>query len=329
MAASRRRRRYGRTAEPGHARRSPEAALEEGWYLVYWRVVSADGHPVRSAFTFAVGPNPGPAPQFPIPSISETAATTDLVSARWAVFLTVMTAIGLFALRISIARPVVARVPGTSLRPLDVAFLAVSAAALVAIPIYLLLTTARFALRSVADVGALLPLVRDSSFGRGFLDLELCFALFTVAAALALWLDRPERPRRSVVELLACTGAFAAAAVTLLIPGDAGHPAQTSPRGLAVGLDWLHLASGSVWLGGLVGLVVLAVRLRRDDASRLLGRVPRFSPWRSAPWRCCSPPASGRPSSTCRRSPRSGRPRTARRSSPRPRCSPLHSPSRR
>ena len=36
----------------------------EGWYLVYWRVISVDGHPVRGAFTFAVGPNPGPQPQF-------------------------------------------------------------------------------------------------------------------------------------------------------------------------------------------------------------------------------------------------------------------------
>ena len=53
----------------------PLKKLAEGWYLVYWRVISVDGHPVRGAFTFAVGPNPGPAPQFVIPSISETAAT--------------------------------------------------------------------------------------------------------------------------------------------------------------------------------------------------------------------------------------------------------------
>ena len=53
--------------------------LPEGWYLVYWRVISADGHPVRGAFTFAVGPNPGPPPQFVVPSTRETAATPRLV----------------------------------------------------------------------------------------------------------------------------------------------------------------------------------------------------------------------------------------------------------
>ena len=46
----------------------PLRHLGRGWYLVYWRVISVDGHPVRGAFTFAVGPNQGPAPQFAIPS---------------------------------------------------------------------------------------------------------------------------------------------------------------------------------------------------------------------------------------------------------------------
>ena len=47
-----------------------QAQLPEGWYLVYWRAISVDGHPVQGAFTFAVGPNPGPAPQFAIPHIA-------------------------------------------------------------------------------------------------------------------------------------------------------------------------------------------------------------------------------------------------------------------
>ena len=60
----------------------PLRRVTQGWYLVYWRVISVDGHPVRGAFTFAVGPNPGPAPQFVIPSISETAATPRLIAVR-------------------------------------------------------------------------------------------------------------------------------------------------------------------------------------------------------------------------------------------------------
>ena len=104
----------------------PLKALAEGWYLVYWRVISVDGHPVRGAFTFAVGPNAGPAPQFVVPSISETAATPRLIAARWVTILAAMAAIGLFVLRMLIARPV-----RHGLRAVSVAFGVAAVVALV------------------------------------------------------------------------------------------------------------------------------------------------------------------------------------------------------
>jgi copper transport protein len=277
----------GRQETAGPPRRSPAnpdtllvplKKVAEGWYLVYWRAISVDGHPVRGAFTFAVGPNAGPAPQFTIPSISETAATPRLLIARWVVFLAVMGAIGLAALRLAIARPLVRRVDGSKLRTVSLAFGIASAIGLVAIPVYFLLATADFALRSVFAVGALVPLVRVSAFGRGYFDLWICFALFVAATVLAIRIDRPERERRSIAELLAFAGAGLAAAACLLVPGAAGHAAQTTPRGLSLFFDWTHLAAGSLWVGGLAGLLVLWRSL--PVASRtagLLVAVPRFS----------------------------------------------------
>jgi copper transport protein len=256
----------------------PLAQVPQGWYLVYWRVISVDGHPVRGAFTFAVGPNPGPPPEFVIPSISETVATPELVAARTVAFLAVMIAIGLFVLRIAIARPLVRRVEGTSLRSVTIAFGVAAAVSVVAVPVYLVLATSRFALRSAFALGDLMPLIRDSAFGRGFLDLAICFVLFVLAAGVAIWVDRPERPRRSIAELLATGGAFAAAAAVLVVPGLAGHAAQLAPRGLSLALDWLHLTAGSIWLGGLLGLLVLWRALPADKRSAGLAVcVPRFS----------------------------------------------------
>ena len=106
----------------------------------------------------------------------------------------------------------------------SIAFCIASAVGLVAIPVYLALATADFALRSVFAVGALVPLFRVSAFGRGYLDLEICFALFVAAAALALWLDRPEREQRSIAELLCARRASPlAAARRSLVPGASGH----------------------------------------------------------------------------------------------------------
>jgi copper transport protein len=256
----------------------PLKRVPPGWYLVYWRVISVDGHPVRGAFTFAVGPNPGPAPQFVIPSISETAATPSLVAARWITFISVLAAIGIFVLRMGTARPLVRRVRDAQLRALTISFLVACGLGLVAIPVYVVLATADFALRSAFDLGALLPLLSVSAFGRGYLRLELCFALFAVAALVALWVDRPDRERRSLAELFAGAGAFLAAAAVLVVPGAAGHAGQTSPRGWALAFDWFHLAAGSVWVGGLIGLLVLAASL--PAARRIAGLafcVPRFS----------------------------------------------------
>jgi copper transport protein len=256
----------------------PLKKIPEGWYLVYWRVISVDGHPVRSAFTFAVGPNQGPQPEFVIPSIAESAATPRLVSARAAVFLTVMSAIGLLVLRLGIARPVIRRVDGTNLRAVSIAFFAAAALGLIAIPVYLEIATAEFSLRSALDLGAVVPLWHSSAFGRGYIDMWICFALFVAAAAVALWLDRPERPQRSIAELLAAAAAAAAALAVLVVPGAAGHAAQTAPRGVSLFLDWLHLTAGSVWVGGLLGLLVLWRSL--PAARRVAGlavTVPRFS----------------------------------------------------
>ena len=276
----------GRQQTAGPPRRSAANAdeldtpldhLAEGWYLVYWRVVSVDGHPVRGAFTFAVGPNPGPSPQFVIPSINETAATPKLLIARWATFLSLMVAVGLFTMRMLIARPLV-RVRGASLRPLEIAFGAVIVLALVVTPIYLELSTAQFARLSFFDFGGVVPLIRDSSFGRSYFDLELILLFFAVAGLIAMAIERSDRRQRSVAELLGLFGALAAAAALLLVPGLAGHAAETSPRGLALALDWLHMAAASIWIGGLVGLLVLWVTLgagRRVAGLQVV--VPRFS----------------------------------------------------
>ena len=250
----------------------PLQTLQPGWYLVYWRVISSDGHPVRGAFTFAVGPNAGPPPQFVIPSTSETAATPTLVIVRWIVFLSVMAAIGLFVLRILIARPV------PHLRWVAIAWGIAIAVALVATPVYVDLATAKFTLRSAFDLGALVPVMRSSAFGRAFLDLELCLLLFAYAGAVALSFDQPQRPRRTIAALLSLTGALAAAGAALLVLSTSGHAGQTSPRGLAIPVDWLHFAAGSIWIGGLIGLLVLAATI--PAAARIAGlvtAVPRFS----------------------------------------------------
>jgi copper transport protein len=252
--------------------------LPQGWYLIYWRAISVDGHPVQGAFTYAIGPNPGPAPQFPIPSIAGSATSLRLLIARWVMFLSVMSAIGLFVFRAIIARPAARVGSRVSLRAVSRAFVIASVIGVVAIPVYLDIATAIDSLRSEFDLTGLVPLFRVTAFGRGYVDLLVCFALFCLAGWTALWLDRPARARRSIAEVLAVAGALLAAGAVLLLPGSAGHAAQTSPRGISVALDWVHLVTGSLWLGGLIGLIVLWGSVTASERIGALSVVvPRFS----------------------------------------------------
>jgi len=273
------------TASPSRSPSNPDTLvvplkphLPEGWYLVYWRAISVDGHPVQGAFTFAVGPNPGPSPQFVIPHIASSATTPQLVVAKWFVFITVMLSVGLLCMRLAIARPVLRRVEGTRLRAVTLAFALTSTLALLAVPIYLEEATAIDSLRSFSDVGALVPLWRTTAFGRSYVDLEWCLLLVCLAAWIAIWVDRPDREHRSIAEILAGLGVVGAAAAVLVVPAAAGHAAQTSPRGLAVALDWLHVSSGSIWIGGLAGLLLIwGTQPSGSRVSALSVVVPRFS----------------------------------------------------
>ncbi len=67
---------------------------------------------------------------------------------------------------------------------------------------------------------------------------------------------------------------YLAAGAAILAPAVTGHAGQTSPRGLAIPVDWIHIAAGAVWIGGLIGLLVIAATHR---APGLVKVVPRFS----------------------------------------------------
>ena len=74
------------------------------------------------------------------------------------------------------------------------AFVIASVIGLLAIPVYLDIATAIDSLRSAFDLTALVPLFRATAFGRGYVDMLVCFALFCargVDGAVA----RPTRPR--------------------------------------------------------------------------------------------------------------------------------------
>ena len=305
----------GRQQTAGPPRRSPANAdtllvplkrVGEGWYLVYWRAISVDGHPVRGAFTFAVGPNPGPAPQFVIPSTSETAATPRLIVARWLVFLSVMAAIGLLALRLAIARPVIRRVRGTSLRNVSIAFFVARRSSVS--------SRSRSTSCSRRRTSRSARCSRSARSSRSCASRRSAAATSTSSCASRSSSQRARSrsgstgPNGSNARSPSCSRSRVrrrprARRCSYRVPRVIRR--RPAPRGLALPLDWLHLASGSLWIGGLAGLLVLWRSL--PAAKRVAGlvvAVPRFSNVAlGVGARAGRHPARWRRISTCRRSP--------------------------
>ena len=269
-----------RRAGPRPGRRDPARAARAprpGWYLVYWRVISADGHPVRGAFTFAVGPWPGPAPQFVIPSLSETAATPRLVGALPRLR---RAARGDRALRLP-ARdraPAPSPRPGATLRPVDDRGVAALAVALVASHLPRV-STAEFALRSSSTSATSCR----SSAPRASAAPSSTSGSSWRCSARAAGRD-PHRPARarSSARSPSCSRGGVACAAGAVLPCPAS---RATPRDVAGGARARSTPStcspASLWLGGLVGLSCSPGHPGRRASRALAAVVPRFSRWRS------------------------------------------------
>lgn len=245
------------------------ATLANGTYTVAWRVVSADTHPVRGAFTFSVREATAPASAEALPE-GDTLVSVLYGTSRW-----VATA-GL-ALLVGTAFLVAVCWPGAVARRGVRRLLVAGAAATLGATLVSLLLYGPYAggrpLAAVAGTGVL-----ASALGsRVGLSLAARVLLLGVATALLVRhlgrdhvdADLPARTRARRGALVLAGSAVLAVTWSLVTHGAAGGLAP-----LSVPVDVLHLTATGVWLGGLPALAVL---LRSGDVTTMRAAIPRFS----------------------------------------------------
>ncbi len=237
--------------------------LTDGTYVVTWRVVSSDGHPIAGSLTFHVG---APSEKVVAPEVSAPGADGPLRAV-----VSVVQAIGYAALLL--AGGLVVFLGWTSrgirlrddlrrrlVRVLRGAAVVAFAAAAGAVPL-------AGAYQQGLGLGGLLdPAAVDPSLVR---DQLTVLVLQAVGLAVAVVLAGRQRQTPSLVADLA-------AALAVWSPAAVGHTRAYEPVSLLVVTDALHLTAGAVWLGGLVGLALTLPTLagRSRDAALL---VTRFS----------------------------------------------------
>lgn len=219
-------------------------ATEHGTYLVSWRVVSADSHPVSGAFTFSVGSASAAPSAGPLKNVPTVAGLLGV--ARWTGYAGSALLVGglFFGL---LCRPRVDR-PTRWLMLAGAGGLALGAV------IGLLAQGALDAGLGLSAVGrpSLVREVLGTAYGRATLA-RLLLAVLGAGVVLVLERGRDRgqglwlaRWAASVLLALGVGVSFAAA----------GHAVSGTHRDLALVVDTVHGVGASVWLGGLVMLLV-------------------------------------------------------------------------
>ncbi len=229
--------------------------LSAGTYVVAWRVVSADGHPISGSLTFSIGAASETVVPPQVDSESTAGTKADLGISQGLGYAGLLVAAGLVVFcawmvgDVRLGPETVARLRRTQWWASGVA---VGAAAL-AVPL------AGSYQQGLGMEGLTDPAAYDLSLVG---DDVLVLALQAVGLVAALLL----RERR--------VWATAAVAVAVWSPALVGHTKAFEPVPLLVITDALHLSAGAIWLGGLVGLALTlpAIRGRRRDAVAVVAR---------------------------------------------------------
>ncbi|WP_168929356.1 copper resistance protein CopC [Nocardioides sp. GY 10113] len=244
------------------------AGLADGSYVLTWRVVSDDGHPVAGSLTFSVG---APSARIQAPRSAADGAEGPLqvvvavVAALNYLGLFVVGGLWLFLGWTTRGVRLHERARRRAVLLLRLAAALAVAAALLAVPL------AGAYRQGLGLAGIVDPAAWELSLVRDDLVVAVLQALGLGAAVLASR-QKPaagsagRRRPALVVDLLVL--------LAVASPALVGHTRAYEPPTLLLITDALHLLVGAVWLGGLVGLVVVLPSMsgRPRDAGTVLTR---------------------------------------------------------
>ena len=240
--------------------------LPDGTYVVAWRVISADSHPIRGAYAFSLGEPVGSTADV-VEAVLDQEAGSESVDLA----LAVVRFVGLSLILLCVGgAAVVAFVVDRREAPGSWHWIALAAVGV----LLALDSLAWIAFTGVKAAGfglgetfswSLSREVLDTTFGKVWAVRALLGLALAIVAAIAL---RRRRWDAGALLLLLASSI----AVT---PALAGH--ARIEGALGVFSDALHVAAAGVWVGGLAFLVLVLVEAGGDRWSLASRIVPRFS----------------------------------------------------
>lgn len=241
-------------------------SLKNGVYVVVWRVLSADGHPVSGAFPFEIGPSSSGTADVLLQKIVNGNATTSdlgnpLAAVRFIAFLAVIILLGVLSVTRK-SEMITSSVVQRTAR--------ISTLALVVSSLGLMLLQGPYV--SGRSWGALLdfsllPDVITTRLGLWLLIRMMCGALWGTMLILA-GSHNKNWWRRSAGVL---------ALVTVLSFSASGHPSAASFSSVFVVVDAVHLLAISLWVGALLALTIVSRSVDIKEFARSFSRTATWA----------------------------------------------------
>jgi copper transport protein len=236
--------------------------LPRGTYVVAWRVISADSHPVHGAFVFSVGTASGAAKANALAtSLTNQSGSAGVGPIYWLVRVAAFVGL-LFLVGLGVLVPLLWRDGGRSRRIGRLLWLSWSVllgATLVGIAIQGVYAAAL----PLTDIyrPSLVNAVLHTRFG----EIEL-LRVALLAAMIPVILGIQERLGRGSGRWAWVVPSVGVLSIGLLLtPGLAGHASTGGSPGLGLALDFFHLAASALWLGGLALLATFVVPKTQGD----------------------------------------------------------------
>lgn len=229
--------------------------LGNGDYTVRWRVLSDDGHTLEGLLAFGVGEGRAP-PRAVLPLIGSGLDLTNLVG-RGLFLLGVLGSLGIVTFAWLVWRPALRQ---AGLQAWEEVVLQAREVRVASIALF-----TSFLLSQLGSVLAILHATTATRYGRAH---ELAIVFAGIGAAATATTARPGRVLTGIAAL--------GLAVTPCLAGHALDPGEPQPLSFAA--DLLHVWAASVWLGGLVALVLslsIARRLEADSRHSLTAALAR------------------------------------------------------
>lgn len=236
--------------------------LDAGPYVVTWRAVSADGHPIKGAFVFEVGDSGEQLDESLIASLlggtSDTPFEVVGWMLRWITYAATLMVVGLVVFGMAIAPGAARRLDGL----VKVGVIVGVVCSILELPMF------------AAEVSGLGfgAFVSPEALGEA-LTSSVALASLVRVVGLGLILIGWSRSARAVT--------IAGVVVTVAAELLTGHTRTVEPVWLMIAADAVHVVSSGIWFGGLIGLAttIKAERAAGDatGAARALATFSRLA----------------------------------------------------